>query len=180
MTINRTTFATAWRKLEGRFGKQPPGAAADYLGYLSEILTEQEFQCAWRAVWSSREFFPRPDDFLMVRQGQDWEKLQRAVVLARRKEDWVPVFDSMTPAGQKGIQALGGIFVVSDQMQKAPAFLRKDFRAEYETAVQTIAIENALPPGDTETALPEVTPESRRIVGEVLAGARQLDQGEKK
>lgn len=172
MTISKSVFSEAWQKLEGRFGKQPPGSAADYLAHLTEILTEDEFLEAVRAVWATREFFPRPADFLLIRQGEDWTKILEATDLARKKLDWGPVFKSMSPTGQMSIKALGGIFVVTDRMQSNPGMIRKDFTTEYEMSVTTLAVQTALPA--SKDSLPEVTPESRRIVGEVLANARQL------
>ena len=167
--IDKTTFTAGWRILEDRFGKQPTGAALDYLTFLSPLLTDAEFTAAARAVWASREFFPRPNDFLLIREGQDWARVQEAADLARQKLDWAPVFKAMTPPAQMAIKALGGIFVVAEQMNRNPAFVRKDFGSEYGVAATTIAAETALGSGAlTEVAGPEVTPESRRIVEDVM------------
>ena len=153
MRIQSDSFLRAWETLEKRFGKQPPGSAADYLGYLDGVLTDEEFGSAWRAVWATCRFFPRPADFLMVRQGEDWAKVQEAEKLARKREDWGSVFRSMTPQGQKSIQAMGGIFVVGEQMQKSGSYVRRDFGAEYEMAVTTLAIENTLGTGQAARQL---------------------------
>lgn len=167
--ISKECFLWAWEKLEARFGKQPPGMASDYKAHLSELMEEDEFIAATRAVWSTREFFPRPADFLLVRLGSDWRKLQRVVEMFRRKEDWSVLYRSISNAGRESIELLGGVFAIAERFQASVGYLRKDFGSEYENAVSMMAAEsNSLPGAPVIDALPEVTPESRRIVGEVM------------
>jgi hypothetical protein len=147
MSISKALFMKVWEAMEKRFGEQPPGSAGDYLSFLDLLLTDEEFTEAGRAVWATREFFPRPADFLMVRQGRDWALVQEAAELARRKKDWGELFQSMSSAGQMSIKALGGIFVVDERMQRNPGLTRSDFGTQYEVAITTLASEGQLQPG---------------------------------
>jgi len=146
--ISKALFMEAWKGLERRFGEQSSGSAANYLTYLSPMMEDEEFTEAARAVWASREFFPRPADFLMVRQGTDWRKAQEAVDLASKKEDWSHLFRSMSPSGQMTIKSIGGIFCLYEGLQRNPSQARKDFGREYEMAITTMAIQTALPAGE--------------------------------
>jgi acetoin utilization deacetylase AcuC-like enzyme len=142
MTISKDLFLEVWTGLETRFGKQAQGSAANYMSYLSPLMGDEEFRAAARAVWASREFFPRPNDFLLIRQGQDWEKVQEAAKLAGKKEDWGAIFRSMTESGQRAIKALGGIFVIEERMQRTPDRIRRDFQDAYDVAVSGLAFDS--------------------------------------
>lgn len=167
--INDSVFKTEWAVLCERFGKHfSAPVTSRYYQFLSARMDTEQFQAACVAVFVSNEFFPTPEDLARNVLGSSesdalgqWELCQRIMEGERH------ILDRMNPAGQRVVSLLGGVGRLGQTDVDKVAFLRRDFLQFYEDTIDA----------DPVALLPEVTDESRRIVGEVLTKARLLNSG---
>lgn len=171
--ITDWVFTRAWKRLEDRWGKQAAGAAKDYREFLDPLMDDEEFHAAAKAVWATREFFPRPADFLAVKRDECWSSIktiaQDAATLRRslsgpeedespyhkRLKAWPERLRALPLAAQIAVDALGGVFTISDSSADTMR-MRRDFFSAFEDAVSTIALrkpEPALTPGQRTPAI---------------------------
>lgn len=73
--IDHAQFMDVWGHLCQRFGRDlNAGEAKLYRAYLEgQNFTTEQFLIAARVLWATREFFPRPADFLFHMASSDWE-----------------------------------------------------------------------------------------------------------
>jgi hypothetical protein len=167
--IDKREFWAAWQGLCKRFNR-PPDAdeASEWHDYLSPQLSTEEFQTAARKLWASREFFPRPDDFLDAARGtteaeaaDQWE-LCRRVMSGDRS-----ALEAMTPAGQKTVRLLGGIDALRQTPLDEVHFRRAEFLRLYDSAEEIARREQgALPWGPEDSRrLKAAAPHLRLLEG---------------
>jgi len=160
--LDEAIFAKAWAMLKERFHTE---ASEDqtraYFAYLRNRITTEEFREAAATVWATNRFFPRPVDFLIVGASREWGLLLRAANSFNppSQVDLAP-WDALSTRTHDAIRASGGRLAVRDAIQKNPIQFRQRFVEAFEMAATVDS-------GRTKS-LPEVTPDSRRIVGEVM------------
>jgi hypothetical protein len=168
--IDQTTFKNEWAILCERFGrKYSPVMAARYFRSLSPRMDTDSFVAACSKLFASSEFFPSPDAFVdAVGAGAESSGLDQWELCERVAEGEGGILERMDAAGQRAVRLLGG----QDRLRNTPLeslpFVRKEFLSLYRETVQ----------GEPEKLLPEVTPESRAIVGDLMKNARLLTEGE--
>lgn len=119
--INPNVFAEEMAILGERFGKQLPEVILlRYLDLLDEAMTTEEFEGACRAILYSREFFPKPVDFLAVLADARWP------TVATLAQSWsVPVseetkhlVDQLDPTTRRVLARMGGVSEVREMMAR--------------------------------------------------------------
>lgn len=153
--IDRGVFGQAWKRLEDRWGKQAQGMARDYLAFLSPLMDSDEFVAAATAVWATREFFPRPADFLIVQRDgayRDAVSVSMEAKEARRMgvsaTNWPDRYRALSKFARFAIEAVGGVHIIALD----PAKVRRDWFLAYEEAVCTVAMAQAALPAERQTA----------------------------
>jgi hypothetical protein len=110
--ISASTWDREWSVLEARWTEKPVEMQARYYEFLNDVFdTDQEFVEACAAVFVSREFFPAPMDFLMVRAGADYFEVMKAlpnVSAAMSKEQYNRALDRVSPLGRRVLKQMGG------------------------------------------------------------------------
>ena len=145
--ISRPVFGRAWRKLCRRFNRPlDDGMADDYYEYLSPQLNDDEFTTAMTVVWARNKFFPRPDDFLDVKQITDYRLAWRA---ARAFDPYDPeksraYLNAMSDWGRAALNALGGLAAFKES---PPRFARIEFE-EYWAREKAMGEERQLRSGE--------------------------------
>lgn len=155
--IDPNTFRLEWAILEDRFSKRyTPEVAGRYYAFLSPRFSTAEFQRACAAVFSGREFFPRPWDFVeavephpLADAMDQWALCQRVMEGERH------VLARMSPQGQRVVALLGGAVDLGRTPLDSVGWIRKEFLRAYQDLAQ--AHDRYLPTS-------EVTPESRQII----------------
>jgi hypothetical protein len=167
--IDRHEFWAAWERLCRRFGRDlDKDEARDYHGYLDPQLDTEEFLDAARKLWASREFFPRPDDFLDAATGSSDEQALDQWQLCNRIMRGDDVMDRMTEAGRKTVALMGG----PDRLRQTPVdevhFRRAEFIRLFGDAVEIHRRERGeLPPWSEKDAkqLREAVPNLKLLEG---------------
>lgn len=166
--INETVFATAWSLICERFNRDASNALSEqYYNLISERMDTASFRQAASRVIAENEFFPRPADF--------WEAVQLPPEadaldqweLCLRIMEGDSVLDRMNPCGQRVVALLGGPNKLRNTQLDSVPFVRKDFLAYYRDVNDGVARGHLLPGA-------EVTPESRRIVDDLMRNARMI------
>lgn len=105
-------FTNVWTPLCRRFGKDlgQTDEAALYLEYLNARLSEEQIRGAARALWATREFFPRPADFVLAAHAGVLRSL-RSAAQAYTKDNrapWLDMIGGRDSLGHQIVQAIGG------------------------------------------------------------------------
>ena len=142
--IDTEEFKTAWRALCRRWGREvDAGEAMEVLGYLSEILTTEEFLASARHLWATREFFPRPADFVTAAARLEWSRAVRAKGKENGVYPWRAMWDAMTVRGQEAVRILGGLDGLVSMYQRDPFRARDEWVAAYELHAGELASKHA-------------------------------------
>lgn len=155
--IDRSVFTTVWAKLCRRFGRAVDREeAADYLAYLEAAgLSTEEVRAAAHALWATREFFPRPGDFLQPQAVSGWSALRSMAALPTREystDQWWEARAKVPDRAWKALHAIGGLDAIRNARDLISA--RREYLAAYEAQVQEEAMRKALPAPDGPKLLP--------------------------
>ncbi len=159
--IDTEVFSHEWDLLCARFNRKPSKELmARYYDILSPQMSTGEFRAAAVAVLNGAEFFPRPLDFMLaIRPDPAVEALDQWELCERAMQGERGITERMTDEGRRVLGLLGGAVQLGmTPLDKVP-FVRKEFLAMYRELRAS---------GHEAIAGPEVTPESRRIVGEAM------------
>jgi len=158
--IDEGVFKTEWAILSERFGKKfSAPVTARYFQLLSPQLSTERFRSACASIFSSNEFFPTPEEFVLrVGVPGEMEAFDQWELCVRIMEGEHHVLNRMTPAGQKVVSLLGGPERLGQTKVDSVPFVRRDFLQFYTDTTDA----------DPITLLPELTADSRKIVGEVM------------
>jgi len=167
MPIDRTVFSQEWALLCERFNRRPSKElSARYYDILSPQMSTGEFRAASVAVLNSAEFFPRPLDFsLAIRPDPAVSALDQWELCERVMHGEHGILERMSEEGRRVVALLGGPVHLGMTSLDSVPFVRREFLARYR---EVTSEQLDLIPG------PEVTPESRRIVGEVMHASHIL------
>ncbi len=167
--IDAHAFSEVWIRLCRRFGRDmQTDEAASYRAYLDDVgMTTDAFLAAAGQLWATREFFPRPADFLLVRIAQDWRWLQLVLDAYNPPGgQWnAELWDGLSIRGQEAVRFLGGLRAVKDQAQRDPARLFERFRDAYHLVVVEQSAKTRALPADTHAAPMPECKERRRLTG---------------
>jgi len=169
--IDPDVFADEWALLCERFNREASGRLAEaYYDALSAVLTTGQFIAAAKSLFILSEFFPTPQAFIQA-GGIDpqadaldqWELCER--VMAGEHH----IAGRMNEAGKRVLLLLGGPRHLGLTALDQVGWVRKEFLALYHEVAS----------GQERAGIagPEVTPESRRLVGEVMAKATKEREG---
>lgn len=139
--IDPNTFALIWERLCRRFGRDVNlEESADYLTYLDACdLTTEAFVAAADAAWATREFFPRPADFLAGESLTGWRALQALASAGQYEPEKIRAARAnVPPRAWKAIQAIGGVDAIREARDLG--YVRRDFLNAYEATVQEEAL----------------------------------------
>lgn len=154
--IDKEVFVSEIRALERRFGHDlHEDEVTRYHDYLSERMSTDQFRDACRAVWATREFFPRPADFVEVTAGREWRTVIEAIGAHNPPHDsgWIILHDRASERSVEAVRALGGLPSLVTVYDRDPIRARKVWMEAYKTAVVEDAMD-ALPSGDRGPSLP--------------------------
>ena len=156
--IDQTVFKAEWAILCDRFNREMSvPVTTRYYQALTDRMDTRTFRDACALVFASNEFFPTPEQFIQAVQPEveslnQWELCQRVM-------EGDSVLDRMDRYGQRVVALLGGPAKLRDTQVENVPHVRRDFLAFYQDVSDGKA---------SADRLPEVTPESRRIVGEIM------------
>lgn len=144
--IERETFKATWARLCRRFGQDnDPEMASEFFVYLAQRLDTEGFLAAAQAVWSTSRFFPRPADFLAVRQAADWALVQEAIAGFHGPDwPWAAVWKLVSELGREATTAVGGVEGLAQFSANELLHAKREWDRAYEGALVTDAV--ALPP----------------------------------
>ncbi len=166
--IDAERFFVAWTQLCKRFGRKvDEDEAGEYLAFLEDAgLSTDEALAEARGAWATREFFPRPADFL---QGQGARGWAAALAWAR---GWSPTMDAraalalvdaVPSRAKRALDAIGGI----DAIRNARDLIR--VRTEFFDAFGRVLVEEvtavALPSAPDRPLLEEPGEQVEIVVG---------------
>lgn len=168
--IDPDVFAKVWDRLCRRFNrKHDPLELADYLDYLDGSgLSTEEFVAAADAAWATREFFPRPADFLAGEGIRGWKALLELCEISphaeydddgedRNARARLNARKAIPARAWRAIQAIGGTDMIRNARDLS--YVRREYLNAYEAQVQEDAMGSArLPEG-------KPTPASLRSTG---------------
>jgi len=168
--IDQIVFTAEWAILCERWGKTYSGpVTARYYQHLSARMDTASFRDACAHLFAESEFFPKPDDFVSAVQASDEARaLDQWDLCYRVMEGESHVWDRMSPAGRRVVALLGGPSRLGDTPIDSVPFVRRDFLAFFREVTDGVEYE--------QIAGSEVTPESRRIVGEVMRSLPPANQ----
>jgi alkylation response protein AidB-like acyl-CoA dehydrogenase len=167
--IDKHEFFAGWKSLCRRFNREVDAdEAREYWEYLSPQMETDAFRMASRKLWASREFFPRPDDFLTsVQPSSEAAALEQWELCERVMSGEVHVMERMTAAGQKTVRLMGGI----DRLRNTPIdevhFRRAEFLRLHGQADEIHRREAGL-------ALPAWTDDDSERVRQIAPGLKLL------
>lgn len=161
--IDQNVFRREWAILCERYGRQPsPELTARYYQILTARMDTDQFVEGAAAVMDRCEFFPRPADFTeavlpdpATAAWDQWELCERVM------HGETHVLERMSPEGRRVVQIMGGARALGQTPVDAVAFRRKEFLGAYADMTSARL-------GGRILEGAEVTPESRRIVGEAM------------
>lgn len=156
--------------------------AADYLEFIEDAgMTEEQIRSQWKALWATREFFPRPADFLSGQAASGWRAILDAASHSYAHSPTWPAHRARIPdRAWQALQSLGGMATVSQGQQRNLIQLRdRYFDAFDRTVVEEITapFTIALRPGRIEV---EPQPADGPLKMEYMAAGRGLGPGGKR
>ncbi len=155
-------FGEKWTLLEERFRVEMGNKVKSvYHDILTELMDDETFVACCNVVIYSREFFPKPSDFVGVMAEVEWPKLQAACQswVAVQKWDgeavqpfvWVSLFEQLSERGRDAAFSLGGVPKIREL---DPDLLRRRFTDAYvRSAVMGIQPPDLTPLGKPGTVL---------------------------
>jgi hypothetical protein len=150
--IDQDVFAEVWGRLCRRFNREVDLAEADdYLAYLDACkLTTEEFVAAADAAWATREFFPRPADFLAGEGLRGWTALRAVAETSQYEHEKIrEARDKVPPRAWRAVQAIGGVTAIRDARDLS--YIRREYLQAYEAQVQEEAMGIARLPTEQPT-----------------------------
>ena len=164
MMIDQGVFKQEWLVLCERWNKQPSvQLTARYYQTLTDNMDTASFQAACRVVFAENEFFPTPSQFMQAtRSSEDVHALDQWELCLRVMEGEPQIMDRMNAEGQRAVALLGGPARLGNTPIDSVPFVRRDFLAFYHDVSEGVVRGQLLPEA-------EITPESRRIVGELMS-----------
>lgn len=141
MTIDREVFAAVWERLCRRFNRDVNhDESLDYLTYLDASgLDTEAFMQAAEAAWATREFFPRPADFLAGESLRGWRALRELAGTSQYEPDKLKAARAAIPKrAWQAIQAIGGVDAIREA--RDVSYVRREFLSAYEAQVQEEAM----------------------------------------
>lgn len=163
--IDQEVFRTEWAILCERFNREPSAVlSARYYQAINERLDTEAFRRVCQLLFIHNKFFPAPSEFWDTGgKGDsalaDWEYCLRVMEGER------DVLGRMSAEGQKTVGLMGGVARLGQTPLDSLPFVRREFLGFH-------AELTAANPHQTLQG-PEVTPESRRIVDEVMKQTRK-------
>lgn len=149
--IDRDVFAEVWARLCRRFNRESDMAELqDYLAYLDASgLSTAEFVAAADAAWATREFFPRPADFLAGEGVRGWRALLDLCAISphaeidadgedRNARARIEARKAVPDRAWKAIQAIGGTDMIRNA--KDLSYVRREYLSAFEAQVQEDAM----------------------------------------
>jgi hypothetical protein len=108
--IDQNVFAEVWGRLCRRFRRDLDATeGADYLAYLNKAgMGTEDFLAQAEAVWATREFFPRPADFLEGEALAGWRALLKLSEMPRGDPDWWNWRDDVPKRAWRAMSVVGG------------------------------------------------------------------------
>ena len=139
MEHERTEFARIWAFLCKRWNREiDESELGAYWKYLRKRLTSDEIAAAARSLWATREFFPRPVDFLAAVRVTILDDIREAVRLRSLGEPWTKAIDVGSDA-HECLKAIGGLEAATRMVDLRPDMLRR----EVELALDRMAMRDA-------------------------------------
>lgn len=146
-----------WSRLCKRFRREIDAEeAALYLDYIGLRLSGRQIEEAAQALWATREFFPRPVDFVLaahvdvlrqVREaGQAFRENRNVSLNNQNGRNWVQIAGGHDSMALAIIRQLGGIMEVEGLLGRGPAAVRREVEATLAAIVLDEA--KALPESD--------------------------------
>lgn len=135
--IDKTIFAAEWSLLEQRFDVSKGARVVDaYYEFLNGAMDTEAFLLAARSVFVSREFFPRPIDFIEVGVEDLWQRVIEAIsVYEPPNFPGGRIFQELPQAAQDAIRTIGGLNSARAIWQDSPLRLRGAFMRAYTAIV---------------------------------------------
>ena len=137
MAISDEVWNAEWKALESRWGQQDTEVQARYYEFLNAQMDDGQFVEACAAVFVSREFFPRPIDFLLFRAPRDFLLVMdaaRQIHSHMEKEERDAIMSRVPPVARKVADVLGGVGVIGQSRDDTLRW-RTAFMQTYEAAV---------------------------------------------
>jgi len=160
--IDQAIFKREWVILCERWNRTPsPEMTARYFQAINGRMTTESFLGACRVLFARNEFFPSPDEFVdAVNIPNEAKAIDQWELCLRVAEGEHHVLNRMDQVGKRVVAALGGPDALGRTDRDRVSFLRGEFLRTY------IDLTHSREYHQIEG--PEVTPESRRIMGEIL------------
>jgi hypothetical protein len=136
-----SVFAAAFNKLRRRFNLGPDDEmAADYFEYLSGALSLDETLRAMQSLWATREFFPKPADFVLAYAPVEWRKVQDCMEAwntegGKLRQQFLSVLSPRSLAACRALDGVGTMCEATDRVR-----LKERWEREYAQAVQAEAL----------------------------------------
>lgn len=179
--IDPAAWYLIWGRLCRRFNREVnPEEAGDYLAYLEKAgMNTASVTAAAEAVWATREFFPKPADFLSGEATIGWRAIQEWGRDYHREIGGAGADALMAriPARAKeAINAIGGLHLVKTIDPAKMPMLRK----QYMEAFASVVVEESVAPrqltvaGFTLVADPTMPEGQVELRTKVEAGIQRL------
>ena len=131
--IERERFFEVWERLCVRFNRDTEGEAAEYYRWLSTQMTTDEYVAAATKLWATREFFPRPIDFVDAMRPsvsaeafRQWELVYKQAT-RESTDGWMHMDDLC----KRAVSTVGGIDGVTHASPSQIAVLYDRFSRAY-------------------------------------------------
>jgi len=153
VSISPDTWERVWSRLCRRFRVQPDGElSAEYHGYLDPRLDEQAFVAAAEALWATREFFPRPADFVTIAASAEWPAVVAGIAAWRAGDgSWKQAHAAIPTRAWAAVLRLGDIETAAAAFERDPMRYKAAWEQAYEqaTAAESLSV---LPRGEEPQA----------------------------
>lgn len=136
--IDPEVWWRTWEKLCKRFKREPEQEeAGDYLTYLEGggFDTEGAIRAA-EVCWATREFFPRPADFVSIEAATGWRAILAWEAVSKPHEAASVVIaarNAVHPRSMRALNAIGGLDALRGKM--ATALVREHYLDAFEHVV---------------------------------------------
>lgn len=139
--IDAETFSRTWTQLCDRWGRAfQADEARLYRAFLNHAgLDTTTFLRASSALWATREYFPRPADFLLVERADAWQNAVQAVEAHSppTSHGWDHL--AQGSRARQAVVYLGGLETLKTIHQRDPLRARDRFSEAYDAVVLELA-----------------------------------------
>lgn len=138
--MKEEVFVPVWQALCQRFDHDVDlDEAQAYMDYLDTLgMEEDDFLQAAGRVWATREFFPRPVDFVLAAHAGLLSQIRKsALAWSKHERGWLAMAGGKDSMAMEVVRSLGGMDQAMKLLDRGPDVFRREVEAHLDQVLMS-------------------------------------------